>query len=231
MARASRSSRPIPSRTGRAPGCVSCAGDLPACAPIWTARFSRTRQARATQPIHRRLAVAAARLWVNEALAGQTPGQLQMRLEELSKERRRVITELVSERAWRRLADNLGDRERQALNSYVRAVTRFGKTGGKFAQRWLAEIRAALDESKSAIPVWIMPTARALSSFRPEADPPFDVLIVDEASQIGLETIPLLALAKKTIVVGDDKQTSPEHVGLDRQQVFRPPGRAPGDDS
>ena len=39
-------------------------------------------------------------------------------------------------------------------------MTRFGKTGGKFAQRWLAEIRAALDESKNAIPVWIMPTAR-----------------------------------------------------------------------
>ena len=125
--------------------------------------------------------------WVREALTGQTPAQLQARLEELSRERRRVIAELVSERAWRRLADNLGDRQRQALNSYVRAVTRFGKTGGKFAQRWLAEIRAALDESKDAIPVWIMPTARALTSFRPEADPPFDVLVVDEASQIGLE--------------------------------------------
>ena len=158
--------------------------------------------------------------WVRAALAGPTPAQLQARLEELSRERRRVIAELVSERAWRRLADNLGDRQRQALNSYVRAVTRFGKTGGKFAQRWLAEIRTALDESKDAVPVWIMPTARALTSFRPEAVPPFDVLVVDEASQIGLEAIPLLALARKTIVVGDDKQTSPEHVGLDRQQVF-----------
>ena len=158
--------------------------------------------------------------WVGAALAGQTPAQLQARLEELSNERRRVIAELVSERAWRRLADNLGDRQRQALNSYVRAVTRFGKTGGKFAQRWLAEIRTALDESKDAVPVWIMPTARALTSFRPEADPPFDVLVVDEASQIGLEATPVLALARKTIVVGDDKQTSPEHVGLDGQQVF-----------
>ena len=196
-------------------------GRLSACAPIWTARILADPAA-AGDPAEFTGAWQWRQLdsWVNEALAGQTPAQLQMRLEELSKERRRVITELVSERAWRRLADNLGDRERQALNSYVRAVTRFGKTGGKFAQRWLAEIRAALDESKSAIPVWIMPTARALSSFRPEADPPFDVLIVDEASQIGLEALPLLALARKTIVVGDDKQTSPEHVGLDRQQVF-----------
>lgn len=99
-------------------------------------------------------------------------------------------------------------------------MTRFGRTGGKFAQRWLAEIRAALDESKDAVPVWIMPTARALTSFRPESKPPFDVLVVDESSQIGLDALPLLALARKTIVVGDDKQTSPENVGLNRQQVF-----------
>ena len=194
---------------------------LSAAAPIWTDPILADPAA-AADPVDLAAAWQWRQLdsWLNEALAGQTPAQLQVQLEELSKERRRVIAELVSERAWRRLADNLGDRERQALNSYVRAVTRFGKTGGKFAQRWLAEIRAALDESKNAIPVWIMPTARALSSFRPEVDPPFDVLVVDEASQIGLEALPLLALAKKTIVVGDDKQTSPEHVGLNRQLVF-----------
>ena len=196
-------------------------GRLSARAPIWTSRILADPAA-AGNPADFVAAWQWRQLdwWVKAALTGQTPAQLQARLEEFSRERRRVIAELVSERAWRRLADNLGDRQRQALNSYVRAVTRFGKTGGKFAQRWLAEIRAALDESKNAIPVWIMPTARALSSFRPEADPPFDVLVVDEASQIGLEALPLLALAKKTIVVGDDKQTSPENVGLDRQQVF-----------
>ncbi len=194
---------------------------LAARAPIWTSRIL-TDPAAAAEPAECDVAWQWRQLdcWVREALAGPTPAQLQARLEELSKERRRVVADLVSERAWRRLADNIGDRQRQALNSYVRAVTRYGKTGGKFAQRWLAEIRAALDESKDAVPVWIMPTARALTSFRPEADPPFDVLIVDEASQVGLEALPLLALARKTIVVGDDKQTSPENVGLNRQQVF-----------
>jgi very-short-patch-repair endonuclease len=196
-------------------------GHLSACAPIWTSRILADPAA-AGDPAELEAAWQWRQLdcWVRDALAGPTPAQLQARLEELSKQRRRVVADLVSERAWRRLADNLGDRQRQALNSYVRAVTRFGKTGGKFAQRWLAEIRAALDESKEAVPVWIMPTARALTSFRPERHPPFDVLVVDEASQIGMEALPLLALAKKTIVVGDDKQTSPENVGLDRQQVF-----------
>jgi very-short-patch-repair endonuclease len=194
---------------------------LSSSAPIWTSRIL-TDPAAAGEPAECELAWQWRQLdsWVREALAGPSPAQLQARLEELSGERRRVIADLVSERAWRRLAGNLGDRQRQALNSYVRAVTRYGKTGGKFAQRWLAEIRAALDESKEAVPVWIMPTARALTSFRPEAVPPFDVLVVDEASQIGLEAVPLLALARKTIVVGDDKQTSPENVGLNRQLVF-----------
>jgi len=194
---------------------------MSAAAPIWTSGILADPLA-AGEPADLDAAWQWRQLegWVAEALSGPTPAQLQARLEELSHERRRVVADLVAERAWRRLADNLGDRQRQALNSYVRAVTRFGKTGGKFAQRWIAEIRAALDESKDAVPVWIMPTARALTSFRPEARPPFDVLIVDEASQIGLEALPLLALATKTIVVGDDKQTSPENVGLERQQVF-----------
>ena len=196
-------------------------GRLSACAPIWTSRILADPAA-AGDPNDFDAAWQWRQLdsWVREALDGKTAAQLQARLEELSKERRRIIAELVSERAWRRLADNLGDRQRQALNAYVRAVTRFGKTGGKFAQRWLAEIRDALNESKDAIPVWIMPTARALTSFRPEAEPAFDLLVIDEASQIGMEALPLLALAPKTIVVGDDKQTSPENVGLDRQQVF-----------
>jgi very-short-patch-repair endonuclease len=196
-------------------------GLLAACAPIWTSRILADPAA-AGDPAVFDAAWQWRQLdsWVRLALAGPTPAELQAKLEDLSAERRRVVADLVSERAWRRLADNLGDRQRQALNSYVRAVTRYGKTGGKFAQRWITEIRAALDESKDAVPAWIMPTARALNSFLPEAQPPFDVLVIDEASQIGLDAVPLLALARKTIVVGDDKQTSPENVGLNRQQVF-----------
>ena len=81
-------------------------------------------------------------------------------------------------------------------------------------------MRRALDEAKTAVPVWVMTTRRALTNFHPEAEPPFDVLIVDEASQAGFESLPLLALARQTIIVGDDQQTSPENVGLNQEQVF-----------
>jgi very-short-patch-repair endonuclease len=158
--------------------------------------------------------------WLTSIRAAGDPAALQRKLETLGVLRRRTVAELVAQRAWRRLADNLGDRQRQALNSYMQAMKRYGKTGGKFAARWLAEIRQALDESKDAVPVWIMTTGRALTSFRPAATPPFDVLVIDEASQIGIDAIPLFSLARTAIVVGDDKQTSPENVGLDRQAVF-----------
>jgi len=47
----------------------------------------------------------------------------------------------------------------------------------------------------------------------------FDVVIVDEASQSGPEALFLQYLAKKIVVVGDDKQISPEFVGLNREDV------------
>ena len=159
--------------------------------------------------------------WVEEILGADSPAVLQSRIEQLSRERLKVVGDLVSKRAWRRLVDNLGDSQRQALTRYVTAIKKYGKTGGKYAAIWLKEIREALNDSKDAVPVWIMSTSRALGSFRPEVDAPFDVIIVDEASQIDVSAVPLLALAKRAIVVGDDKQTSPgSMVGLEHQQIF-----------
>ncbi|MGF9648716.1 AAA domain-containing protein [Pseudarthrobacter oxydans] len=158
--------------------------------------------------------------WVQSVTAEASPAELQARIDDLGRQRHRTVAQLVEALAWRRLADNLGPSQRQALQGYLKAVTRYGKTGGKYAQRWMREMRESLNDSKEVVPVWIMTTSRALTSFRPSATPAFDVLIVDEASQIGFEALPLLSLAKKAIVVGDDKQTSPEHVGLDRQKIF-----------
>ena len=47
----------------------------------------------------------------------------------------------------------------------------------------------------------------------------FDVVIVDEASQAGLEATFLQYLAPKIVVIGDDKQVSPTAVGIDQQQL------------
>ena len=48
----------------------------------------------------------------------------------------------------------------------------------------------------------------------------FDVVIIDEASQSGPESLFLNYIADKLIVVGDDKQITPMHVGVDREHVL-----------
>ena len=47
----------------------------------------------------------------------------------------------------------------------------------------------------------------------------FDVVIVDEASQAGLDATFLQYLAPRMVVIGDDKQVSPTAVGTDQQKL------------
>jgi very-short-patch-repair endonuclease len=63
-----------------------------------------------------------------------------------------------------------------------------------------------------------MPIYRVAESVRPGKDA-FDVVIVDEASQSGPEALFLQFIAKQIVVVGDDKQISPEFVGMNREAV------------
>jgi len=53
----------------------------------------------------------------------------------------------------------------------------------------------------------------------------FDVVLVDEASQAGVEATFLQFLAKKIVVIGDDKQVSPSAVGIDQAELRQLAGR------
>lgn len=159
-------------------------------------------------------------VWFGALDDGPEPAELQAQLEQLSKDLRRVTSSLVAARAWAAVADGLDDRRRTALNRFTTANAKLGKGTGRYAPMWQAELRNAMNEAKDAVPVWIMPIHTVITSFRPAADPPFDVIIIDEASQVGLLEVIVLGLAKRAIVVGDDQQTSPENVGTLQQEVF-----------
>jgi very-short-patch-repair endonuclease len=47
----------------------------------------------------------------------------------------------------------------------------------------------------------------------------FDLVIIDEASQSDLTALPSLLRAQKVLIVGDDKQVSPDEVGLEEDKV------------
>jgi len=66
-------------------------------------------------------------------------------------------------------------------------------------------------EMQDSIPCWVMPLYRVVENFKPGKDL-FDVVIIDEASQSGPEAMILFFLAKKIIIVGDDKQIAPENI-------------------
>ena len=123
------------------------------------------------------------------------------------------IKDLVSIKSWRRFFDRLDKRTIQSLNAWTKAVSRIGKGTGKYAHRHRRTARRYLMDCVPQIPAWVMPLYRLWDMV--DAKPGlFDTIIVDEASQAGTDALALLLLAKRIIVVGDDKQNSPEAVGI-----------------
>jgi len=101
---------------------------------------------------------------------------------------------------------------------YASLVRRLGKGTGIYSAQRKADIRQAMDRCRPAVPVWILPIYRIAEQLKIQSDM-FDVIIVDEASQAGLEATFLQYLAPRIVVIGDDKQVSPTAVGVDQQQL------------
>ncbi|GAB2570268.1 very short patch repair endonuclease [Paractinoplanes abujensis] len=98
--------------------------------------------------------------------------------------------------------------QRQALQAYRSHVARYGKGHSSQKHRQSAAIRDAMKSAQAAVPAWVMPLT-VVAETLPREPGTFDVVIVDEASQAGLDAIFLLWLAPRMIVVGDDKQCAP----------------------
>ncbi len=119
----------------------------------------------------------------------------------------------IEQRTWLELRTKATDSVQSALAAYAGAIRRIGKGTGKSAARYRRDARAASDRAKGALPCWIMPHYRVSESL-PSDLGLFDLVIIDEASQSTLAALPALLRAKQILIVGDDKQSSPENVGL-----------------
>lgn len=178
--------------------------------PDWPDRLARLSQA---------WAWVAASTFVRSRKALDV-NAVQAELTGLEVEIRCHVEELAATRAWNHAvaADRLTRTARASLEHYAYLVRRLGKGTGKYQVQQKAEIRQAMDRCRSAVPVWILPTYRIADQLRIQPDM-FDVVIVDEASQAGLEATFLQYLAPRIVVIGDDKQVSPSAVGVDQQQL------------
>lgn len=130
----------------------------------------------------------------------------------------RLYQEAITKRAWLKVAENATPNVRASLEKYRSAIMRIGKGTGKGAHYYRREAREASAGASAAIPCWIMPHYR-ISESLPAEFGSFDLIIIDEASQSDLTALPAIMRAKKVLIVGDDKQVSPEGVGLDIEKI------------
>ena len=129
---------------------------------------------------------------------------------------KKLIAIIASKKAWCFVIEDLQYNRslRQHLNAWVMAVKKIGKTGrGKRAMKFRKIAQQEMEHCKDSVPCWIMPLYKVAETINPEQEM-YDYIIIDEASQLGPDAIFLLYITKNIIIVGDDKQTSPEYVGV-----------------
>jgi len=73
-------------------------------------------------------------------------------------------------------------------------------------------------DAAGAVPCWVMSHAK-ISESMPAEIGAFDLVIVDEASQSDLWALPAIVRGKKILVVGDDKQVSPDAGFISSQRI------------
>ena len=141
--------------------------------------------------------------------------ELQQRRHDAEKKIADLLARVAAFRAWKHFFARLSERQQAALKGWREAVRAMGKGTGRSAR--LADLRrqarAYMDECRDAIPVWIMPRYLVAEMVNPEPEC-YDLVIVDEASQLGIDSSFLFYISKKMVVVGDDQQISPYGIGI-----------------
>ncbi|GAA2620246.1 AAA domain-containing protein [Streptomyces axinellae] len=153
----------------------------------------------------------------------RTPGlerKLEGDLSEHEDRLEKVTGELAA--AWGRLhcLERMTQEQRSALQAYRTHMASLGKGKGKNTGLFRAAARDAMSVAQDAVPAWVMPIPQVAEMVQPRRDA-FDVVIVDEASQAGMDALFLLWLAPRVIVVGDDKQCAPALTRNGRHQAIR----------
>ncbi|MCM4080807.1 arginase family protein [Paractinoplanes hotanensis] len=184
-------------------------GRLAAAAPEWAAQIDEGR----VPPVSGQACLAAwqwrrAQTWFDDVIGRVDPAVLAKRVEAAREKIRRLTADLVVASAWLEVSRSLDDRRRAALADWTTALRKIGKGTGRTAAAWQAHAQRAMESAVEAVPVWVMSVDRAIEQFAGGAR--FDVVIVDEASQADLFALPVLSLAERAVVVGDDQQIGPQ---------------------
>lgn len=172
---------------------------------------------RAATPLHLAWNYAKVRQELDER-HGLDLQVVKRQLDELKRQLDGMTVRLASARAWQAQHKRVTQPVQSALSRYHQAQSRLGKQKGRRVPELLTAMRNAMRDAKDAFPVWIMPLYDVAKSFD-FAQTKFDVVIVDEASQLSAVGLILLLIADTAIVVGDDEQTEPSLAGVPLDSV------------
>ena len=158
---------------------------------------------------------ASADAWLRKRSDFAYHQELQQRRRDAEKTISDLMARVAALRAWKHFFARLSEKQKAALKGWREAVRAMGKGTGRSARlaRLRGEARAYMDECRDAIPVWIMPRYLVAEMVNPEPEC-YDLVIVDEASQLGIDSAFLFYISKKMVVVGDDQQISPYVIGI-----------------
>jgi hypothetical protein len=191
---------------------------LAAAAPQWATMMDVGEMPATGERARRAWRWRQAQTWFDDVVGSVDTAVLGRHVERCRERARRLTHELVVASAWLEVSLILDDRRKAALADWTAALRKIGKGTGKSAAHWQAAAQRAMAEAVTAVPVWIMSIDRALEQFR-GAQPLFDVVIVDEASQADIFALPVLSLARRAVVVGDDQQIGPQLVGAPTDRI------------
>ncbi|MBU4350438.1 AAA family ATPase, partial [bacterium] len=163
---------------------------------------------------------ARANSWLEDFINKDDLPSLERSLRQIDGEIGKNLAELSAFLAWKFCFSRMEEKHRRYLVGWQQAFEKAKRKYSKYRIQYMRDAQQQLSKCKDAIPAWIMPLHRVYETIEPSPGM-FDIIIVDEASQCGPEALPLMYLAKQLLIVGDDKQISPEAIGVNREQVFR----------
>ena len=196
-------------------------GRLATAAPSWAKRVAkRSPPHDATDPPG-----DPAVAWHYRLLEGALLRRLELDADAIQRKRSELRTRLyevnreyIAARAWRNQQARTNPEAMSALTAWTDTIRKLGKGTGKRAPKLKAAARQQLDRCRETVPVWIMPMNRVIETYD-LAKTRFDVVIVDEASQLDVLGLLAFAFGEQIIVVGDNEQVSPPAVAQSLDQV------------
>lgn len=129
-----------------------------------------------------------------------------------------LIKKIVAGQAWYNQIIHTSDVQKRSLYAWMQAVKRIGRGTGKFADKYRNMAQKEMEQCKDSIPVWIMPLNKVIENIKLTSSI-FDVIIFDESSQSDIFALCALFRAKRAVIVGDDKQISPQVIGVDQDRI------------